>query len=77
MKQIQMNLIKDNDSIREVFIMTGNEIGFNYWNRQVCPQWIAEDRFYNCEGFCQAVSRSGLHLGQLFHRTVEFWFNSI
>ncbi|MCI8949357.1 MAG: hypothetical protein HFG49_04840 [Lachnospiraceae bacterium] len=57
--------------------MIGNEIGFIYWNRQVCPQWIAEDRFYNCENFYQVVSANGLRLGQLFHRTIEFCINSI
>lgn len=57
--------------------MNGNEMGFIYWNRQVCPQWVAGDQFYNCENFYQAVSRSGLRLGQLFHRTVEFCINSI
>ena len=56
--------------------MIGNELNFVYWDRQVCPQLIAEDRFYNCENFYQVVSKSGLHLGQLFHRTIEF-FNSI
>lgn len=50
---------------------------FIYWNEQTCPQWVSGDRFYNCENFYQVVSRSGLRLGQLFHRTVAFCINSI
>lgn len=57
--------------------MNGNDLGFVYWNRSECPQWVSGDRFYNCDGFYQAISRSGLHLGQFFHRTVEFWINSL
>ena len=57
--------------------MNGNDLGFVYWNRNVCPKWVSGDRFYNCDGFCQAISRSGLHLGQFFHRTVEFWVNCL
>lgn len=37
--------------------------------KKSCPNWVAAEKFYNCENFSAMFARSGFSLDRLFHRS--------